>query len=198
MKNKKTIIVILVLIILISIVFIFKSNKGNIKFDDILFLKLFHNSEEKKDNEYSFQVRYKNTQSQTINLLNTTNTSIKEKICPGTQGEFSILLNSKDKLKYKIEFKSLNQKPKNLQFEAYINGIKVGEGGSLEELEDNLKGEIKPTETVRVIIKWWWNYEDFARAYPKDTEDKDKQDTQDGKNLEKYDFEINASGEKEE
>lgn len=215
MKNKK-IIIILILIILISIVLIFKSNKNKLEFDDFIFLKLFQNikqnDEHKNQNEYIFKVKYNNTQTQTINLFSTISSDFKEKIYPGAHGNFKISLKSNEELKYKIQFESLNLKPKNLKFSAYIDEEKVSEGRSLEEMEDKINKRIESIKNVDIIIRWWWDYDEFEKEYPKfvkeiqekqyeeDEEEKqkqqDEQDTQDGKNIKTYNFKIHITGEK--
>ena len=183
------IIIILVLIYLLQ----FFSNKN--QFDDILFLKLFSKysninvkKENIKNNQYFFDISYKNTQLKDINLLESHNTMVYEKIAPGTQGNFSIVLKSNKKSRYNIKFESENEKPINLQFSAFSDGeIIVSNKNSLEELSNHLNGIIEKNQIKVIIINWIWNYET--------DEFQDIQDTKDSQKIRQYKFNIKAIGE---
>ena len=82
-------------------------------------------------------------------------------------------------IKQQIKFKSKNDKQHNLNFK--IEG-KDREYKELEQMEQDLQGEIK--EDKNIIINWQWKYEI--------DDDKNFQDTQDGEKLENYDFTIYA------
>ena len=183
-------IIIIGLILIIVLIFIFKS-KSKISFDDTLFLKLFQSSQEKsQDNSkqntikdyYEFNVNSKNGKIQLVDLYSTTNNLIKEKIAPGTKGEFSIGLKTNKKSQYKIYFISKNSKPTNLKFEALENDNLICQANTLEELSNNLSGTMQKDELKTINIKWSWGYESQGQ-----------QDTKDSK-IEKYEFEIHVEG----
>ena len=184
-------IIIIGLILIIVLIFIFKS-KSKISFDDTLFLNLFQSSKEKsQDNSkqnkikdyYEFNVNIKNGKIQLVDLYSTTNNLIKEKIAPGTKGEFSIGLKTNKKSQYKIYFISKNNKPANLKFEALENDNLICQTNTLEELSNNLSGTMQKNELKIINIKWNWGYESQGQ-----------QDTKDSK-IEKYEFEIHVEGE---
>ena len=193
MKYKKIIIILLPIIILI-IIFSVKFNQKN-QFDDIFFIKVFSKisnsqSDINSNNQFQFNIKYKNTKLEAINLMDTADkrTLVHEKIAPGTQGNFSIIMSGNKKSKYSIKFKSLNEKPKNLKFSAFSDGkVLATEKSSLEELSKFLNGELKNNRTKIIIINWYWNYEN--------TENENMQDTEDSKNLKQYQFDIYTQGE---
>lgn len=117
-------------------------------------------------------------------------TLIYEKIAPGTSGNFDILLESNQNLKYKIEFYSINDKPKNLNFKAFNNDRLLGEANTLEELSKDLSGFIKKNEKINITIYWYWNFENEDNK-----EYTDIQDTKDSENIKKYQFNISTLGE---
>lgn len=194
-KNIKKMLIILFIIIILVLIYLlqFFSNKN--QFDDILFLKLFSKysninvkKENIKNNQYFFDISYKNTQLKDINLLESHNTMVYEKIAPGTQGNFSIVLKSNKKSRYNIKFESENEKPINLQFSAFSDGeIIVSNKNSLEELSNHLNGIIEKNQIKVIIINWIWNYET--------DEFQDIQDTKDSQKIRQYKFNIKAIGE---
>ena len=94
---------------------------------------------------------------------------VNEKIKPGVKGKFYIILSSNKNLKYEIQILDKNIKPKNFNF-----NIKKAKGLIL-------LGEIK-----KIPIEWEWIYES--------DENQDIQDTKDGENLRKYEFQICTIG----
>lgn len=204
MKSKKKIIFKLILILILIILFIiifFSKNSMNIdKFDDFLFIKIFSNGisqtnnieNNKNEKIYNFKISYKNLDFKSLNLADTIdkNTLIYEKIAPGTSGSFDILLYSNQNLKYRIEFHSINDKPKNLKFMALKNNQILEETNTLEELSRRLVGYINKDENINITIKWYWNYED-----KKNEEATDIQDTKDSEKIKKYQFDVYALGE---
>ncbi len=204
MKSKKKIIFKLILILILIILFIiifFSKNSMNIdKFDDFLFIKIFSNGisqtnnieNNKNEKIYNFKISYKNLDFKSLNLVDTIdkNTLIYEKIAPGTSGSFNILLYSNQNLKYRIEFHSINDKPKNLKFMALKNNQILEETNTLEELSRRLVGCINKDENINITIKWYWNYED-----KKNEEATDIQDTKDSEKIKKYQFDVYALGE---
>lgn len=197
-KNKKLIIILLIILLIIInilIKLIFSSEKFDVK-DDLIFFKLFGKSNTQStvinnykkvsaSNIYIFDVEYQNMDFKNIDLINTVDnrTLVNEKIAPGTNGEFDIILTSNKNLKYNVKFESKNQKPKNLVFS--IKG-KDKVYKELEELQKDLTGNIKPGEEKVITVLWKWNYESG--------ENEDLQDTYDGINLSKYNFNIYTIG----
>lgn len=199
MKKKKIIIIVIIIIFLTLIYFISSAKAFNIQ-DDFIFFKLFGQSQTKdsnfssvqslenvqeEKNIYIFKVSYKKTILKSVNLVKTIDkkTLIKEKIAPGTEGNFKIIITSNENLEYQVIFKSQNEKPENLVF--YINGENK-EFKSLEDLQENLKGEIKAKEEKIIDINWKWKYESSRNG--------DKQDTEDGIKITKYNFDIYTIG----
>lgn len=204
MKNKRKIIFKLILILILIILFIkifFLNGLINVeKIDDFLFLKLFSNGVYQKNSTqddkykkiYEFKINYKNLDFKSLNLSDTIdkNTLIYEKIAPGTSGSFDILLYSNQNLKYRIEFDSINKKPKNLKFKAFKSGEILEESNTLESLSKKLTGDINQNEKINITINWYWNYEDKENR-----EDTDIQDTKDCENIKSYKFNVYAFGE---
>ena len=193
---KKALIIISILILCIIL---FKDKpKGYIQ-EDIIFFKNFYLGKSKEKNniaidnftynleevsnnkykEYIFNVSYKNTDFRDINLSETINkeTLVNEKIAPGTSGKFGILLETNQKVKYQVKFESKNDKPQNLIFE--IEG-KDRKYNSLEDMEQDLQGEIEKDK--KITINWKWQYEENA--------EQNIQDTKDGEKLLVYNFTI--------
>lgn len=186
--NQNRTIIILILIFSIILMFTYKIAKetktqGQ---DDILFFKLWSNGEKqnqiqnsnsenlnKKIAEYNVKVSKNKYEYQEINLLQTIDYKmlVHEKVAPGTKGEFYIILTSNSTLKYKIYMKAKNQKPQNLKFSI------------LEKQE----GIIKKGEQKKIKVMWEWQYET--------NKIQNKQDTKDGENIKKYEFEICTIGE---
>lgn len=104
-----------------------------------------------------------------------------KKLHLGTRGKFEIFLETNEKIRYQINFKSKNEKPKNLRFQ--IEG-KDRKYEKLEDMEQELKGEISNHKSI--VIDWEWEYS-------KNLED-DRQDTEDGKNIKQFQFSIYAIG----
>ena len=198
MNKQKRKILVVILFILLIFLFLSKRDQNNNKFqDELIFFKLFSSSQQKNEiaflsqskknssiQQYYFQVAYKNIDFKNILLTDTIdkNTLIHEKIAPGTQGAFEILLQANKKVNYQIKFKSKNEKPKNLNFE--IEG-KDRKYSKLEDMEQDLKGEIEKNTTI--TIHWKWEYEKDSRE--------DLQDTKDGQTIKQYNFTISAIGE---
>ena len=189
---------ILIILILVFIIFTFFSLKKIDLMDDFIIFKLFSDSNvnlEKIKKEklnlnnskeypiYEFNVSYKKTKLEGINLLDTIDnkTLVKEKVAPGTKGNFTIRIKSNEDINYEILFNSLNEKPKNLIFE-YKN-IKYQK---LEDLQKDLIGKIAKKETVDINISWEWEYKISSKE--------DIQDTKDGEKLKNYNFTIETIG----
>lgn len=208
-KIIKLILLILILIILFIKIFFLKELSHIQKNDDFLFLRLLskgisseyqnnlNNYQTIKNNnkyikEYRFKINYKNMNFKSIDLVKTINeeTLIYEKIAPGTNGSFNIILDSNYDLKYTIGFNSINEKPKNLNFRAIKNEKIIGEADSLEKLSEKLTGYINKNEKINITVNWYWDYES-----QQDKEETDRQDTKDSENIERYQFKIYTLGE---
>lgn len=191
-ESKKIIFLILIFsIILISLFLISKSKKNEFR-DDLIFFKIFSQSnssnikkESQKTNQYNIKVSKEKTVYEEVNLMQTIDNKnlINKKIQPGTNGDFEIVLTSNYDLKYQIGFISKNTKPKNLQFYVSEEGKKYN---TLEELQQELKGKIRKNEVIKICIFWEWKYEIEPNA--------DRQDTRDGENIKEYNFEIYTIG----
>ena len=193
-KKKKSIIITLIILLIIGIYFLLK--KDNIFFkDDIIFFKNLYssinNTKENKDtvkndNSNNYNIIKVSTKKQTtkeMSLFSNLNNQINwnKIIYPGTSGKFEIKLYGQENLQYEVTFKSKNQKPKNLVFKQ--NGK---EYETLEELGENLKGNLQKDEIRNIVIEWKWEYET--------NEKQDMQDTKDGEEIKKYNFEIIVKG----
>lgn len=201
MKTKKKIIIYGVIVLLIIIFMLYSISYVFLQ-EDLIFFQFFHSKIPSEGNstntiqseistatyhnkEVIFEVAYKNTKFKSLNLIETIHnkTLIYEKIAPGTSGNFDILLKSKQDMQYAIQFKSKNEKPSNLQFSMSEKGKRYS---SLEELGKELRGNISENEKKIIPIYWEWKYEG--------SEEKDKKDTLEGKNLKEYQFLIYVQG----
>ena len=162
-------------------------------FIDFSLLSVDLDKEEK--NTYVFDVDFKNidSTSEDINLLNTVKAEsvAKNKIAPGVQGEFSIIISTKNStvdMKYSVNFENVtNDKPSNLFFK--VKGEEKAYR-SLQELEKELIGQAKRHSKKEIVIEWYWPYEIEA-----DKANQDIIDTSNGQKLESYKFKINVKGE---
>lgn len=202
MKKIKIFILSFLLIFLIFLIYFIKSNILK-SFNDILFVKLFNktvsldsgkNFDENSyiNNQFQFNISYENTNFKNINLLDTIDpkTRVYEKIAPGSEGYFNIVLTSNKYSKYTIKFESKNNKPRNLKFKAFSEGYVISdECSSLEELSKNLSGTIFKNEKKIITVKWYWEFTNLNSD-----ENQDIQDTQDSKNIRQYNFNIYTIG----
>ena len=202
MKKRKRKTFLLVILIIMILIFLFLNQKyPNDKFqEELIFFKWFSSGRGEKENtllsknqrnqnnqpypSYRFEVSYKNIDFKDIYLVDTINqnTQVREKIAPGTEGTFEIVLQTNQKINYQIKFKSQNDKPQNLNFQ--IEG-KDRKYTKLEDMEEELKGEM--TNNKRIIIHWRWEYQT--------NKIEDIQDTKDGQKIKQYNFTISAIGE---
>ena len=212
MKKRKKLIIIIIVFILGLICLFLNSNSYKKLQDDLLFIRFLKNDSKlnidnrvNNDNEnnlilefdnnsinskanmqYIFNIEYKNTKFQDVNLINTidSKTLVNEKIAPGAKGFFDIIIYSNHNSRYNVYFESLNEKPSNLKF--FIVGTKIYKE-KLEELSSDLSGVIKKGEKKIITIGWEWTYENGVNG--------NKQDTDDAKLMNKYMFNILAVGE---
>ena len=182
MKKKKIqIIVSIISIFILIMIFAICKNSLNSNYkakEDFIFFKFLNQEQNlkkeinKKTNEYKIKVSKGQTKKENINLLKTVDkkTLINEKVAPGTRGGFKIKLMSDVDLEYKIEIIEKNEKPKNLKM----------------KIENGQEGKIRKNEPKTILINWKWDYEINSKE--------DKQDTKDGENIEKHNFEIIVTG----
>lgn len=177
------------------------------KSDDFIFFKLLsksnviYNSKKNQDTSeiYKFNVEYKKMKFKSINLNDTIEKNIYsyEKIAPGTKGSFVIQLNSNKKLKYQIQFKSINEKPNNLRFMASQNESELIKADSLEKLSEELSGNINKFQKIDIEVFWYWNYEEnkYDGINEENQYNMDFQDTKDAQNIKQYRFNVYVIGE---
>ena len=184
---------ILIFIIIIILIFIFRNN-ANIDFqDNFLFFKLLGNNQKISSNSFNqvdlqnenttplfFNVSYQNIDFKKIGLGETIDveTLTNGKVAPGTKGKFEIIIYSNKDCYYQVYFQNEMEKPKNMVF--YIT--KENKVKTLEELQKQLKGRVEKDIPKKIIVFWEWKYENGM--------EENGQDTNDGKKLENYYFDI--------
>lgn len=170
MKKKRIYILIIILILIFIIFNIFRSKK-NI-FDDIMIFNLWNATGDK--NEYV--INPQKEEKIELNVFNTTD--MYEKIAPGSSGQFKIKLIKPQNSDFKIVLKETSTKPQNLIF--IVDGKKYY---NIKDIEEKLNKIFRYTNNI--IINWVWEYEV--------SEKKNIEDTEDGKEAQKYAFEITAT-----
>lgn len=187
LKKKK---IIFVIIVLSSIIMSFICGQVYAKYMSML------NGQGTADiASWSFKVNDNDEKIQTISLKSTVNneTLINNKIAPGTKGMFQIKLDATDAevgINYKIVFENEKSKPTNLKFE-YENKLY----NSISELQSVLIGTINANDNEKIkniIINWYWPYETGTTA--KEINVNDNIDTQNGKMLDNYTFDVVITG----
>ena len=145
--------------------------------------------------KWSFLVNGQESSMNTIDLSSTCNngTLINNKIAPGTEGNFNIEIDatgSEVGIQYQVTFDEKSQKPNNLFFiynrSTYAN---------FSDLAYALKGVINAdaeNKKISIPIKWIWEYE--TGNSPELREPEDVEDTQDGKTLQNYAFDVIVTG----
>ena len=192
-KKNYHLLFILIFIIIIILIFIFRNN-ANIDFqDNFLFFKLLGNNQKISSNSFNqvdlqnenttplfFNVSYQNIDFKKIGLKETINieTLANGKVAPGTKGKFEIIIFSNKDCYYQVYFQNEMEKPKNMVF--YIT--KENKVKTLEELQKQLKGRVEKDIPKKIIVFWEWKYENGM--------EENGQDTNDGKKLENYYFDI--------
>lgn len=173
----------IIVIILITIILICFNLKIKNKFNqnDLIFFKFYS-----EDNSLSKSIKIKISKNQTnsknINLLEVNN-KIEEKIAPGMSGDFEIQLMTYEDINYKLFFKSENEKPNNLYF--YLEKD-LKKYNTLEKIGENINGKLEKLRIKIIKIYWKWEYEIGNNE--------NKQDTEDGEKLQKYNFNIYVVG----
>ena len=192
-KKNYHLLFILIFIIIIILIFIFRNN-ANIDFqDNFLFFKLLGNNQKISSNSFNqvdlqnenttplfFNVSYQNIDFKKIGLGETIDveTLANGKVAPGTKGKFEIVIYSNKDCYYQVYFQNEMEKPKNMVF--YIT--KENKVKTLEELQKQLKGRVEKDIPKKIIVFWEWKYENGM--------EENGQDTNDGKKLENYYFDI--------
>lgn len=145
--------------------------------------------------KWSFLVNGQESSMNTIDLSSTCNneTLINNKIAPGTEGNFNIEIDatgSEVGIQYQVTFDEKSQKPNNLFFiynrSTYAN---------FSDLAYALKGVINAdaeNKKISIPIKWIWEYE--TGNSPELREPEDAEDTEDGKTLQNYAFDVIVTG----
>lgn len=188
-KSKKK--VILLVLLLIVLIFMFFLGGGS-------YSKYLTQVEGKGVIEvakWAFLVNGETASITNINLANTykEETLTKNTIAPGTNGSFDIKIDATGSdvgINYDVIFENETNKPQNLKFTYDGNTV-----SSIKELETFLKGTIEAnsTEKVKIMtIEWNWPYETGSLAEEKVLQD--IEDTNDGKLLEQYNFDIIVTG----
>lgn len=144
---------------------------------------------------WNFKVNGQEEQVQTINLQSTYNnqTLIENKIAPGTNGNFEIVVDATGSdvgINYTIDFRNEQNKPTNLKF-IYNNT----EYNSITQLTQVLSGTINSDEENKrktFPIQWKWEYE--TGKTNEEIVANDRIDTQDAKNISNYTFDVIVSG----
>lgn len=177
------------ILLLLSSMFLMKDEQLKNKFLSLIDLSVIA-VDVKEDNQYVFDVKFKNIVSSEIELPSTLNARslVKNKIAPGTNGEFSILISTIDStvdMKYSVDFEDVTkEKPTNLLFK--VKGTNK-EYSTLQELEKYLNGTIENESLKEYVIEWRWPYEI--------NDEQDIIDTNDGTKFKNYKFRIHVYGE---
>ena len=144
---------------------------------------------------WSFKVYGDNEQTQNVKLASTVddNTLVDNKIAPGTKGSFSIKIDGEGSdvgINYNIKVQNETQKPANLfytyQGKTYtdLNEFALTASGTINADDSNKVKEI--------LVNWEWPYQTGSDEISKSKND--VQDTQDGKNISNYTFDIVVTG----
>ncbi len=144
---------------------------------------------------WSFKVNGQKEEVQTIQLASTCNneTLVNNKIAPGTQGSFNIIVDGTGSdvgIDYKIKIQDEGNKPNNLKF-IYNNQSYT----SIAELEEVIAGTIYANDedkTRTITINWKWDYETGNNV--SEIANNDKIDTQNAKDIAVYAFDVIVSG----
>ena len=144
---------------------------------------------------WSFKVYGDNEQTQNVKLASTVDdiTLVDNKIAPGTKGSFSIKIDGEGSdvgINYNIKVQNETQKPANL-FYTYQGKTYT----DLNELALEASGTINADDSNKVkeiLVNWEWPYQTGSDEISKSKND--AQDTQDGKNISNYTFDIVVTG----
>ncbi len=193
-KSRGPLLIFIIIVIIFILTNLIKKPFDNLFVDEIMFFKVIKNKGIEKNKENNNKVIKNNIikidisptydfEFNNISLFDLTQKNIKvnEKLAPGCKGNFTLQLVSNMNIKYSIRFEEISKKPKNMLFK--INGI---EYQNLEESNGKLEGFLDKNSKKEITVFWKWNYENDSKN--------DKQDTEDGKKLNTYYFNIYAYG----
>ena len=144
--------------------------------------------------KWTFKVNDNESKLQTINLASTINndTLIDNKIAPGTSGDFQIKIDANGSdvgIDYKVKFINESNKPQNLIFTYEDNKYE-----NVMDLSEILTGTIdanSPEKEKTINIHWEWPYE---TGIGEEIVNNDKIDTENGKNITQYTFDVLVEG----
>ena len=144
--------------------------------------------------KWTFKVNDNESKLQTINLASTINndTLIDNKIAPGTSGDFQIKIDANGSdvgIDYKVKFINESNKPQNLIFTYEDNKYE-----NVMDLSEILTGTIdanSPEKEKTINIHWEWPYE---TGTGEEVVNNDKIDTENGKNITQYTFDVLVEG----
>jgi len=188
-KSKKKIILLILLILLIIIMFLLTGGS---------YSKYLTQIEGKGVIEVAKWAFLVNGQTASITNINLAKTYIpktleENTIAPGTSGSFDIKIDTTGSnvgINYDVKFQNENNKPKNLKY--FYDGHIVD---NIKELEPFLIGTIdaNSNEKIKIMtIEWIWPYETGITEEEKMAQD--IEDTQDGKLLKVYSFDVIVTG----
>ena len=188
-KNKKRILLITLLLLVLALMIIL--GKGSYS----KYLTQVNGKGVIEVAKWAFLVNGETASITNINLAKTytPETLAQNTIAPGTSGSFDIKIDttgSEVGINYDVKFENENSKPQNLKYT--YDGHTVN---TIKELEPFLIGTIdaNSNEKVKIMtIEWNWPYETGSS----ETEiiAQDIEDTNDGKLLENYSFDIIVTG----
>ena len=132
---------------------------------------------------------------QTIKLASTANNEslINHKIAPGTKGSFIIKIDGTGSdvgIQYDIRIENETRKPSNLVYT--YNGKKYTD---INEIAKDASGTIGANEENKIKdiqVQWEWKYETGNTEQEKSVNN--QKDTQDGKTIKEYTFDIIVTG----
>lgn len=145
--------------------------------------------------KWAFLVNGQTASITNLNLAQTyqPDTLVANHIAPGTRGSFDIIIDatgSEVGIDYQVHFENETNKPTNMKF--YYQGNVVN---SIKDLETFLQGTVTAEEEQKVKtmkVEWEWSYE--TGSTEQEIARQDKIDTNDGKNLTQYQFDIIITG----
>ena len=78
-----------------------------------------------------------------------------------------------------------------MNFIIIVDGRNLFRTNNLDEISGKISGKIAKNQKINLTVLWQWPYEN------EEDSNVDVQDTKDGKNIEKYQFEVTVFGEEE-
>lgn len=188
-KSKKKIILFILLIVLIIFMFLLAGGSYS------KYLTQIEGKGVIEVAKWAFLVNGETASITNINLAKTymPETLAENTIAPGTSGSFDIKIDTTGSnvgINYDVKFENENNKPQNLKYN--YNGHTVS---TIKELEPFLTGIIdaNSSEKIKIMtIEWIWPYETGVIQEEKVVQD--IEDTQDGKLLKEYSFDVIVTG----